>query len=183
MPRRGLCHRLATPGACTGRNRSHRTRTGSVLGFLFGYWRKQTVMRTLKIAARLLAAAPLWAASYYTTRLEDPKAVTLTPANFPVKGDGVADDSDAIQQAINKVQETPGAGVVMVPEGRYRITKTVYVWPSIRVIGYGANRPVFVLGDNTPGYQDPQAEKYMVFFSGGRPGGGRGAGAPAGAPP
>ena len=139
-------------------------------------------MRILKIAATLLAAAPLWAASYYTTHLEDPKAAYLAPANFPVKGDGIADDSDAIQQAINKVQEASNMGIVFVPEGRYRITKTIYVWPSIRVIGYGGNRPVLVLGDNTPGYQDPQNEKYMVFFAGGRPGGGRGAGAPGAAP-
>ena len=139
-------------------------------------------MRILKIAATLLAAAPLWAASYYTTHLEDPKAAYLAPANFPVKGDGIADDSDAIQQAINKVQDASNMGIVFVPEGRYRITKTIYVWPSIRVIGYGGNRPVLVLGDNTPGYQDPQNEKYMVFFAGGRPGGGRGAGAPGAAP-
>jgi sugar lactone lactonase YvrE len=41
----------------------------------------------------------------------------------------------------------------------------------VRVIGYGANRPVFVLADNTPGYQ--QGLGYMFLFSGGRPGGDR----------
>ncbi len=138
-------------------------------------------MRIFGLAAALLAASPLWAASYYTNRLDDPKAVYLTKANFAVKADGIADDSDAIQQAINKVQEASGMGVVFVPEGRYRITKTIYVWPSIRVIGYGGNRPVFVLGDNTPGYQDSQNEKYMVFFAGGRPGAGRQGGAAGGA--
>jgi sugar lactone lactonase YvrE len=139
-------------------------------------------MRILRIPTALLATAPLWAASYYTTRLDDPKAVYLTPANFPVKGDGTADDSDAIQQAINRIQETSNIGVVFVPEGRYRITKTINIWPSIRVIGYGKSRPVFVLGDNSPGYQDTQNEKYMVFFAGGRPGAGRQGGAPGAAP-
>ena len=38
-----------------------------------------------------------------------------------------------------------------MPEGRYRLTKTINVWPSIRLIGYGGKRPVFVLAANTPG--------------------------------
>lgn len=113
-------------------------------------------------------ALPLSGASYYPLRLEDAKAVYLTKDKFPVRGDGVADDSDAIQQAINKVQETSEQGIVFVPEGRYRISKTIYVWPGIRVIGYGANRPVIVLGKNTPGFQ--QGMGYMMFFTGGRPG-------------
>ena len=79
-----------------------------------------------------------------------------------------------IQQAIDKVQAGTGQGIVFVPEGKYRITKTIYVWPAIRVIGYGAARPVFLLGKSTPGYQDPSQENYMVFFAGGRPGAGRG---------
>ncbi|MBZ5586260.1 MAG: glycoside hydrolase family 55 protein, partial [Acidobacteriia bacterium] len=92
----------------------------------------------------LIAAAPAWAASYYTVRLDDPKAVYLE-----ARGDGAADDSDVIQGAIDKAQETVGQGIVFVPEGRYRLTKTVYVWPSIRLIGYGAKRPVFVVAPNT----------------------------------
>ena len=116
-----------------------------------------------------MAAAPAWAASYYTIRLDDPKAVYLE-----AKGDGVADDTAAIQAAIDKSAASASYGIVLVPEGRYRITKTVNVWASVRVIGYGAKRPVIVLGANTPGYEDPASERYMVFFSGGRPGGAMG---------
>src|SRR5580698_10521221 len=104
-------------------------------------------------------ALPLSGASYYPLRLEDAKAVYLTKDKFPVRGDGVADDSDSIQQAINKVQETSEQGIVFIPAGRYRISKTIYVWPGIRVIGYGASRPVIVLGKNTPGFQ--QGMGYM----------------------
>src|SRR5260370_6119701 len=126
--------------------------------------------QTLTALFTLLASAvALPAASYYTLRLDDPKAVYL------MRGPG--DDSDAIQQAIDKVQETTGEGVVFVPEGRYRLTKTVYVWPAIRLIGYGTGRPVFVLDENTPGYQDPANENYIVFFTGARGRqGGRGGG-------
>jgi sugar lactone lactonase YvrE len=116
----------------------------------------------------LLAAAPTWAASYYTVRLNDPKAVYLDA--FGARGDGITDDSDAIQKAIDRVQETVNQGIVFVPEGRFRLTKTIYIWPSIRLIGYGAQRPVIVLTDNTPGYQDTNKENYMVFFAGSRPG-------------
>src|SRR5579872_6344322 len=86
------------------------------------------------------------AASYYPVRLDDPKAVYLTKDKFPVHGDGVADDSDALQQAIDRVQETSQQGIVFVPEGRYQISRTIYVWPGVRVIGYGATRPVIFLG-------------------------------------
>ena len=124
----------------------------------------------------VVAAVPLWAASYYTVRPDDPKAVYLTREAFSVRGDGMGDDSDAIQQAINRVQETTNQGIVLIPEGRYRLTKTLYVWPGIRLIGYGAKRPVFVLAENTPGYQDRNQESYMIFFAGARPGAGRGGG-------
>ncbi|RYG37945.1 gluconolaconase [bacterium] len=105
-------------------------------------------------------------ASFYPLRLDDPKAVYLTPERFGVRGDGVADDSDAIQRAIDTVQETVGQGVLFVPQGRYRLTKTLTVWPGVRLIGYGSTRPVFFLGDNTPGYAE--TEKLMVFFAGRR---------------
>jgi sugar lactone lactonase YvrE len=86
-----------------------------------------------------------------------------------VRGDGVADDTAGIQLAIDKVQETTREGIVFLPEGRYRLTKTIYIWPGIRVIGYGASRPVLVLAANTPGYGDAGKENLMVFFAGGRP--------------
>jgi hypothetical protein len=109
---------------------------------------------------------PIWAAPYYPVQLEDAKAVYLTHENFAVHGDGVADDSEVLQSAIDRAAEH-GEGILFVPPGRYRITRTIYVWPSVRVIGYGATRPVFVLGDNTPGYQ--QGLGYMFLFAGGRP--------------
>jgi hypothetical protein len=127
--------------------------------------------RSVLFLGMIVAAVPAWTASFYTVRLDDARAVYLTKDSFPVHADGVTDDTAAIQQAIDKA-----TGVVFVPEGRYRIASTITVWAGIRVIGYGANRPVFVLGENTPGYQDKSAEKYMVFFSGGRAGGGAGRG-------
>lgn len=118
----------------------------------------------------LLVVAPLVLAaseSYYPAKLDDPTAVYLTKDNFPVHADGVTDDSEAIQAAIDKVEEEHGEGILFVPEGKYRITRTIYVWPSVRIVGYGTTRPEFLLADNTPGYQ--QGIAYMFFFTGGRP--------------
>ena len=105
------------------------------------------------------------AMSFYPVRLEDPNAVYLTPDSFPVHADGVTDDSPAIQAAIDRAAEH-GEGIVFVPSGRYRVTRTIYVWPAVRVIGYGKTRPVFVLADDTPGYQ--QGLGYMFLFAGGK---------------
>jgi hypothetical protein len=71
--------------------------------------------------------------------------VYLVKDSFPVHADGVGDDSGAIQQAIDKVRakgatggnSRGGAGIVFVPEGRYRLSQTIYVWRGIRLIGYG----------------------------------------------
>jgi hypothetical protein len=119
----------------------------------------------LSVAVLTCAAMRAKAMSYYPVRLEDPKAVYLTPESFPVHADGVTDDSAAIQSAIDRAAEH-GEGIVFVPSGRYRVTRTIYVWPAVRVIGYGKTRPVFVLADDTPGYQ--QGLGYMFLFAGGK---------------
>ena len=126
-------------------------------------------MKSLLLCAALLLATSAAAiaqpgASAITTRLDDPRAIQLTGA----VGDGKADDSPAIQAAIDKAASDRGEGIAFIPQGRYRLTRTIYVWPAVRVIGWGAKRPVFVLGDNTPGFAKGIAD--MVFFAGARPG-------------
>jgi sugar lactone lactonase YvrE len=110
---------------------------------------------------------PALAQSAFTTRLDDPKAVYLTPAAFPVRADGLADDSAALQSAFDKAVSAAQEGILFIPSGRYRITRTLFLWPGLRVIGYGPTRPVFVLAPNTPGFQTGLAD--MLMFTGGRP--------------
>jgi hypothetical protein len=128
--------------------------------------RRVLVMKSI-VLSLLLSITPLFATSYYAARLDDPKAIYLTPDNFPVKADGVRDDSDALQEAINKVQKETNQGILFIPSGRYRVTKTIYIWPGIRLIGFGATRPLLFLAANTAGFQ--QGPTYMLFFAGGRP--------------
>src|ERR1700691_5249921 len=125
-------------------------------------------MRKTLLAATIFSSVlPLLASSYYPARLDDPKAIYLTQENFAVKGDGIADDSAVLQQAIDQIQEKTNQGILFVPAGRYRLSRTIYIWPGIRLIGFGARRPAFVLAANTPGFQ--QGQSYMLFFAGARP--------------
>ena len=117
----------------------------------------------------LLAAVFFWsgaahAASFYPVRPDDPRAVVFDSA-FSAHADGIGDDSDALQRAIDRVQETTGAGVLLIPEGRYRLGKTVHVWQGIRLLGYGATRPVFVLARDTPKLGMRRSPKSLVVAS------------------
>ncbi len=125
-------------------------------------------LNILLLAAAFLGGTSLSGASFYPQRLDDAQAVYVTKDKFPVQGDGVADDTAALQQAIDRVQETTRRGIVFLPEGRYRLTRALLVWSGIRLIGYGPNRPVLVLAPATPGYQTGD-EKYMVHFVSDRP--------------
>src|ERR1039458_3350888 len=127
-------------------------------------------MKKVLLSALLLLAvsAGAFASSMFSTRLDDPKAVYLTAKEFGTHGDGKADDCAAIQAAIDKAGSAAQEGIVFVPAGRYRLTRTIYVWPGVRVIGYGASRPVFLLADATPGFQKGVGD--MVIFPGLAPG-------------
>ncbi len=116
---------------------------------------------SLLVPLAFLFAASAWSASFYTQRLEDAKAVTLAPSG--------GDDTAALQKAVNQVQETTGQGIVLLAPGRYRISNTVYIWPAVRLIGWGEERPVIVLPANTPGFGEASHEKVLVFFAGRRP--------------
>ncbi|MBV9293945.1 MAG: SMP-30/gluconolactonase/LRE family protein [Acidobacteriaceae bacterium] len=96
--------------------------------------------------------------SFYTLRPDDAKAVYLEPP------DGSSDESPALQRAIDRVQETAHHGIVFIPEGRYRIEHTVHVWAGIRLIGYGAKRPIFVLPANSSDFQSGP-DHYMIWFT------------------
>ena len=110
-------------------------------------------MKTIRAAAALAclaAAVPAWGGpSVYRSAPDDPKAITIRAA-----GDGVADDSAAIQQALDAASNRGAGGIVFLPSGRYSLTRTIYVWPGVRLIGIGPTRPVLLLADRTPGFQE-----------------------------
>ena len=108
--------------------------------------------------------------SFYKQRPEDPEAVYFTPKDFKITADGKTDVSDALQGVINKLKLEQNFGIIFIPEGTYTISRTIYIPAAIRIIGYGAKRPLFVLKKNTPGYQTPVLSdkgkaNYMFWFT------------------
>jgi hypothetical protein len=125
-------------------------------------------MRAVLTAAAILAAfavaasAPALAAtpSALLAAPDDPRAITVKGI-----GDGRADDTDAVQHAIDTARDKTGHGIVFLPAGRYRLSRSILVPPGVRIFGVGATRPVFVLGPNTPGFQ--KGVGTMIVFTGG----------------
>ena len=100
----------------------------------------------------------VFAASVIATRPDDSKAIYL---NAPVAS---ADSSGALQAAIDQAAATGREGIVFIAAGRYTLPRTIYLWPGVRLIGYGGTRPVFVLPPQTPGFQKGMG--VMVMFTG-----------------
>lgn len=110
--------------------------------------------------------------SVYTQRPNDPEAFYFTPENYDIKADGKADVSEALQAAINQVKKERNFGILFIPEGKYKISRTIYIPGAIRLIGYGKKRPEFILAKNSPGFQeevpdDKGKARYMFWFTGG----------------
>ena len=112
--------------------------------------------------AGLLAASGMARAAVFTNRPDDPRAVVVKAV-----GDGRADDTAAIQAALDQARGAGAGGVVFLPSGRYRISRTLFVWPAERVFGVGPTAPELVLGDHTPGFQSGVAAMVVVAGGGG----------------
>lgn len=103
--------------------------------------------------------------SYYTERPNDSGAVYFeTPYT-----DGSRDVSEKLQAAINAVVKKAGYGVLFVPSGTYLLSRTIYIPKAVRVIGYGATRPEFVLKDCAPDFDKPDQTakggyRYLFWF-------------------
>jgi len=112
-------------------------------------------------ALTLLASTAYASTSAMQSAPSDSRAVTVKG-----KADGKTDDTDAIQSALDAASEH--GGVVFLPSGRYKISRSILIWPAVRLYGTGRTRPVLFLADNTPGFQKGVGS--MVVFTGARRG-------------
>lgn len=107
--------------------------------------------------------------SFYMEKSKDPNAVYFTEEFFEIKNDGSQDVSQELQRAVYEVVKKAGYGVLFVPEGKYVLSHTIYVPKAVRIIGYGENRPEFILADNAEGFHEPKKNdkggyQYLFWF-------------------
>jgi hypothetical protein len=71
----------------------------------------------------------LWSTEFPSWQSEN--AANVKHAPYKAKGDGVTDDTIAIQKAIDKSE------TVFLPKGIYRVTRTIRLRPDTKIIGIG----------------------------------------------
>lgn len=122
-------------------------------------------MKHIILLLIIIFSTPLTIAaqSVYGQKPDDPTALYFTPESFSINADGKHDVSAALQLAINTLKKEKNFGILFIPEGKYLISKTIYIPKAIRIIGYGEKRPEFILGKNTTGYQ--KENNYMFWFT------------------
>lgn len=91
-------------------------------------------------APRDLSSRHLWGADF--AGWEDARAVNVKAAPYGAKGDGVSDDTAALQRAVDE------NAVVFLPKGVYRVSRTLRLGAKTKVIGVGkAFSVIAVRGD------------------------------------
>lgn len=96
--------------------------------------------------------------SVYTQPLDDPRAAVLSTVGLIPDENGVVDVTERLQRLLDDVKRRDHRGIVLIPEGKYAISRTVYLPRAVRMIGYGKERPEFILRENTPGFQKPPTD-------------------------
>lgn len=107
--------------------------------------------------------------SIYESVIKDSHAKYFTKENYGVENDGIMDVSQKLQEAINSIVLEIGYGILYIPEGKYLITRTIYIPKAVRIIGYGVTRPEFILADCAEGFEKPLVTdkggyRYLFWF-------------------
>src|SRR5512139_1598782 len=78
-------------------------------------------------AGMALAALPAVAAAQQPPRNKPDRSDMLSAAAFGARGDGMADDSAALQAALDAAFAPNGPGFLAIPPGTYKVTKPLRV--------------------------------------------------------
>ena len=90
--------------------------------------------------------------------------------DFGAKGDGVADDTIAIQAAIDRdrgIEYEKKPAVVFLPPGTYRISDTLILWKWTHLVGDASSPPTIVLSGSSPGFDNPARKKPAITTTNG----------------
>jgi hypothetical protein len=112
--------------------------------------------------------------SIYNKEFDDKNVVVMSVENLNQDKDGIIDITQRLQETLNKVKIDDGYGIVMLPQGKYSISETIYIPRAIRLFGFGEKRPKIVLKRNTNGFDKGvsgyrEDMKYMFWFTGNIP--------------
>ncbi|KQN16800.1 glycosyl hydrolase family 28-related protein [Sphingomonas sp. Leaf30] len=99
---------------------------------------RRTVIKTL--VAGISAPVAAYAAAPPAGPKTDQGDIHVT--HYGARGDGIADDTDAFEQAVQVATEQ--GRKLRIPPGRYRITRTLTIHRGIRIEGDGVERSILV---------------------------------------
>jgi hypothetical protein len=89
---------------------------------------------------------------------------------YGAKGDGVADDTEALQKAFNSNNDDHGR-LIYLPAGTYLVSKKLVCmrdgqpWYGLQLIGEHREKTIIRLKDRCPGFNDPAKPETVVQFS------------------
>jgi hypothetical protein len=102
----------------------------------------------------------------------DPRAIIDVKRDCGAKGDGLADDTEALQSAIERIREKDYTHFVYLPSGVYRITRTLVLKPPGAgkegamvgpwLWGQDRDKTVIRLGDGAEGFGDPNKPREAI---------------------
>ena len=128
---------------------------------------------TVALVARLAFAAPASAAAssgcswWYETTAHG--SAFRNVRDFGALGNGLHDDTAAIQAAINFHQTSgaglglaPSAAIVYLPPGDYVISDTIVLWFYSHLVGSAACPPTIRLADRAPGFDGQAGLKPLI---------------------
>lgn len=94
-----------------------------------------------------LQARHLWSGDFPSG--ESPGAANVKAPPFNAHGDGITDDSDALQRAVNERE------IVFLPKGYYRISRTIELRPHTKLVGVGQHLSIIVATRYEGSFADP----------------------------
>src|ERR1700722_13706579 len=139
----------------------------------------------LALANAMVVASALYLARpslVHSTPLP-PDANVLDVTQFGAKGDGVTDDTRAIQAVIDQlppfdIKRPWLTRIIYFPAGTYLIRDTLqrkdstgHYLPDLVMIGQSQKDTIIKLADNSPGFQNKAAARAMIFMASGLLGG------------
>ena len=82
--------------------------------------------------------------SVYPLQLDDPKAVVLHVDGLTPDAEGVYDVTERLQTLLDSVKQQDKRGIVLIPEGTYSVSRTIYLPRAVRSpVFRGAMTPWF----------------------------------------